>query len=305
LLRRRLAHIRNALAASPLAYIPGHYYSPICEPREIRKWYRDPEACDREVSLPGIELRRQHQIDRLLGWRKYFPMQFPEYRTAPWRYYHGDDNGMYLLGDAICLYCLIRDLKPKRYVEIGSGFSSACVLDTIDRHSLDLTCTFIDPEPQRLQRLLNPGDDGHVKLLPRQVQDVPLETFTELEPGDILLIDSSHVMKTSSDVALEIFSILPQLRPGVFIHFHDIFYPFEYPPEWAIERNYSWNEIYGLRAFLMYNSKFRIEFWNDYLVKTSTKTVADLAPDMIRHSGGSIWLSVQEAAGEIDTGMPA
>jgi len=202
---------------------------------------------------------------------------------------------MYALGDAIPLYCFIRELNPKRYVEIGSGFSSVCVLDTVDQLQLDLQCTFIDPEPERLQRLLKSGESHSFHLLPTMVQNVPLETFHELDAGDILFVDSSHVLKTASDVEFELFSILPRLRPGVFIHFHDIFYPFEYPSEWAKERNYSWNEIYGLRAFLMYNNKFKIEFWNDYLVKTSAKTVADVAPNMIPQMGGSLWLSVSSA----------
>jgi hypothetical protein len=293
MLRRRLAHIRNAVAASPLAYTPGHYYSPICDPRKIEKWYQSPADCNGEVPLPGIDLQRNIQIDRLRSWQHYISeIRFPENCTAPWRYYYGRGT-QYALGDAIPLYCFIRELNPKRYVEIGSGFSSVCVLDTVDQLLLDLQCTFIDPEPERLQNLLKSTEPRSFRLLPITVQDVPLEIFDELEAGDILFVDSSHVLKTSSDVEFELFSILPRLRPGVFIHFHDIFYPFEYPPEWVKERNYSWNEIYSLRAFLMYNNKFTIEFWNDYLVKTSTKVVADVAPNMIRHSGGSCWLSVR------------
>ncbi len=294
MLRRRLASIRNFVTGSVLAFPPGHYYSPICDPTKIAKWYRSPSGSE-EVSLLGIDLQRNSQIDRLLSWRKYISdIQFPETRTPPWRYYYGPGT-MYALGDAIPLYCFIRELNPKRYVEIGSGFSSACVLDTVDQLQLDLQCTFIDPEPERLQRLLKSGESHSFHLLPTMVQNVPLETFHELDAGDILFVDSSHVLKTASDVEFELFSILPRLRPGVFIHFHDIFYPFEYPSEWAKERNYSWNEIYGLRAFLMYNNKFKIEFWNDYLVKTSAKTVADVAPNMIPQMGGSLWLSVSSA----------
>jgi len=153
MLRRRLAHIRNAIAAAPLAFPPGHYYSPVCDPIKIRKWYRS--HCNEEVPLPGIDLHRDDQINRLLYWSEFFPdIQFPETRTPPWRYYYGRGNLTYAMGDAVCLYSFIRELSPKKYVEIGSGFSSACVLDTIDQLQLDLQCTFIDPEPARFQALL-------------------------------------------------------------------------------------------------------------------------------------------------------
>lgn len=291
--RRRLAHFRNAVAASPLAFIPGHYYSPICDPATIRRWYRNPAAANQDVAVPGIDLRRNLQLDRLGRWRDYMPdIRFPKTRDAQQRYYYGGTNDQYSLGDAIALFCFICELKPKRYIEIGSGFSSACMLDTTDQLTLYLQCTLIDPEPERLKSLLRSPETRSFQLLPAMVQDVPLQTFDQLEAGDILFVDSSHVLKTSSDVEYELFSILPRLRPGVFIHFHDIFYPFEYPAEWAMARNYSWNEIYGLRAFLMYNSRFKIEFWNDYLVKTAPEAVADAAPDMSRHPGGSLWLSV-------------
>jgi hypothetical protein len=293
MLRRNFAHIRNAVTAASLAYAPGHYYSPICNPTKIQTRYRSPHGCNEEVSLPGIDLQRSRQIERLLSWKRFLlDIDFPENHTPPRRYNYGRSNSLYALGDAICLYCFIRELNSKRYVEIGSGFSSACVLDTVDQLLLDLQCTFIDPEPERLQALLKSNEPRPFRLLPQMVQDVPIDIFDELDAGDILFIDSSHVLKTCSDVEYELFSILPRLKPGVFVHFHDIFYPFEYPPEWVIERNYSWNEIYGLRAFLMYNNKFRIEFWNDYLVKTSAKFLTDIAPNMIRHPGGSLWVSV-------------
>jgi Methyltransferase domain len=81
--------------------------------------------------------------------------------------------------------------------------------------------------------LLKPEDHQRATILRVPVQDVPLATFNALESGDILFIDSTHVLKTCSDVEFELFCILPRLKPGVFIHFHDIFYPFEYPPQWC------------------------------------------------------------------------
>jgi hypothetical protein len=191
---------------------------------------------------------------------------------------YSPNNSFYEQGDAICLASFLRELKPKRYIEIGNGFSSACALDTIDSFDLGTKCLFIDPYPTRLPYRL-----GSHRSIQARVQDVPLTFFDQLEQSDILFIDSTHILKTGSDLHYELFQILPRLRPGVFIHFHDIFYPFEYPPEWAIEQNRSWNEAYALRAFLHETSRYKIEFWNNYLSKIG---IADFG------AGASLWLSV-------------
>jgi hypothetical protein len=124
---------------------------------------------------------------------------------------------------------------------------------------------------------------GSHRSIKARVQDVPLTVFDQLEQGDILFIDSTHILKTGSDLHYELFHILPRLRPGVFIHFHDVFYPFEYPPEWVIEQNRSWNEAYALRALLHETKRYKIEFWNNYLSKIG---IADFG------NGASLWLSI-------------
>ena len=113
--------------------------------------------------------------------------------------------------------------------------------------TLNLTC--IEPYPERLPSLMRPGDTKHVNVIDRPVQDVPEEIVDSLQDNDILFIDSTHVMKTGSDVHYEFFHLLPRLKPGVVVHFHDCGFPFEYPDEWIFELNYSWNEVYALRAF--------------------------------------------------------
>lgn len=189
------------------------------------------------------------------------------------------------------LYSMLRYFCPKRFIEIGSGFSSACALDTIERY-LDgsVECTFIEPFPELLYSLMKANDMISHTLIASQVQDVSSETFDQLESGDILFIDSTHILKTGSDVAFELFEILPRLKSGVIVHFHDIFYPFEYPREWVIERNYSWNEIYAIRAFLTGNRDFRILFFNDYFAKAERETVEMSAPRMLGNPGGGLWL---------------
>lgn len=103
---------------------------------------------------------------------------------------------------------------------------------------------------------------------------------------------SSHMLKAQSDVCNAIFKAIPELKPGVIIHFHDIFYPFEYPLDWIINRKYSWNELYSLRALLMYNSKFEVIFFNDYFFKKVLNNI-NLVPNyFLINPGGSFYMRV-------------
>ena len=116
----------------------------------------------------------------------------------------------------------------------------------------------------------------------------------ELEVNDILFIDSSHVVKTGSDVHFELTELIPRLRPGVVVHFHDIFYPFEYPKAWVLDINRSWNEIYFLHVFLMYNSAFGIEFFNTFFARNYPDIVRASIPahadKFLLNPGGGLWL---------------
>src|SRR5262249_14748169 len=124
--------------------------------------------------------------------------------------------------------------------------------------SMELTC--IEPYPKDFLRDLA----GVSALLEAKVQDVPLSEFSRLQSGDILFIDSSHVAKTDSDVNYLYFEVLPRLVSGVRVHIHDIFLPHDYPREWVLKENRSWNEQYLLRALLMHSSGFRTVFGCSY-----------------------------------------
>lgn len=123
--------------------------------------------------------------------------------------------------------------------------------------------------------------------------------FTALAPGDFLIIDSSHVSKAGSDLNHILFEIIPRLQPGVHLHFHDIFLPFEYPRPW-VEAGIAWNEAYVLRAFLQYNTTFKIEFFTSYLIQVHRSAVEENLPWMLRSErdqlkvtdapGCSLWL---------------
>ena len=131
---------------------------------------------------------------------------------------------------------------------------------------------------------------SRVTTIKSSVQATDLSLYQSLQAADILFIDSTHVLKTGSDVHFELFHIMPALNKGVVVHFHDIHFPFEYPDPWIFKDNLSWNEIYALRAFLMYNSDFRVRFWGGYFVKERLRLVEAVSPLFLKNTGGSIWL---------------
>jgi hypothetical protein len=126
---------------------------------------------------------------------------------------------------------------------------------------------FIEPYPELLQGLLRPGDRQRVVVDRRPVQDVPLEVFDSLQAGDVLFIDSTHVVKAGSDVGHLFFQVVPRLAEGVWVHVHDVFFPVEYRPHHFLRRGVKqiWQEQYLLHAFLLFNSAFRVVLCNSYV----------------------------------------
>jgi predicted O-methyltransferase YrrM len=271
-----------------LAYPPGHYYSPVVNPEAALKHARlDP-------NLPPAELKGlRYPVEAMAAfWAEHAKVleatSFPLHKDDGRRYY--TENPIYPVGDAAILRAIILKAKPARIIEIGSGMSTACMLDTLEEGRLATSITCIEPYPQRLYASLLAGDRERLAVIEQPVQEVPLETFAALAAGDILFIDSTHVMKTGSDVNYELFEILPSLAPGVLVHFHDLHYPFEYPKGWVVDKNFSWNEIYAVRAFLMYNEAFDIVFHGSFFVRRNQELVRKICPPLLRNAGGSLWI---------------
>jgi len=240
-------------------------------------------------SLPAIDLGLDAQLQVLRELRHFYPDQpFAGGRTEGLRYYF--DNDVFGYADAIFLHCMLRYLRPRRIIEVGSGFSSAVILDTAERFLDSSTqMTLVEPYPERLFTLLKPGDLDRIRLVREPVQSIDLDVFCELEDRDVLLIDSTHVAKLGSDVNHEVFQVLPLLRPGVVVHFHDVFYPFEYPLDWAREGR-AWNEAYVLRAFLSFNRAYEIVLFNDLVAGRFRDVLERDFPLCLKNTGGSLWL---------------
>jgi len=267
---------------------PGHFYSPIPDPADVRK--HEERIFDRSQNvLGGIDLNTEEQLKILEKCKKFYrEMPFTPEDNKKNRYYF--ENEFYLYSDAIFLYCLMRHFRPNRIIEIGSGFSSFCILDTNEKFfGNSINCQFIEPYPDRFLSRLRPGDEKLIEIIKQNLQDVDSGLFNKLHENDMLIVDSTHVAKTGSDVNRLIFSILPRLKKGVLVHFHDIFFPFEYPKEWVYEGR-SWNEAYILRAFLQYNTAFKILLFNTYLEQFYEDKFKKDFPLCLKNRGGSIWL---------------
>jgi predicted O-methyltransferase YrrM len=285
-LRGELAKLRAAQSEWARFFPPGHFYSPLPSREEVA------EAFGRGgfgPPFPGIELNEAAQFARLERFATWYAEQpFPEQQTKGARYYL--DNPSYGHYDAIMLYGMLREARPRRIIEVGSGFSSAAMLDLNERTlGGSVQFTFIDPDMVRLRKLLREEDATRVTLIEKRVQEVPLDTFTALRENDVLFIDSSHVSKIGSDVNRLYFDVLPALAPGVLIHIHDVAGNLEYPREW-FEEGRAWNEQYLLRAFLMHNRDFRIELFTGYLFNTRHDWFRQHMPLCARGGGGQIWL---------------
>lgn len=266
---------------------PGHFYSPIPEVKDLQ--INRERVFGFPPSMPDIEFNESRQLELLDRFRLWYADQpFPDHRSPGNRYYFENDNFSYT--DAIILYCMMRYLRPKRIIEVGSGFSSGAILDVNEKlFDNAIAVTLIDPYPELLQGLLTENDKSRTRILSTVVQDVGFDVFQTLQANDILFIDSSHVAKTGSDVTHLIFRILPLLKAGVYIHVHDIFYPFEYPERWVLEGR-AWNEAYFIHAFLAYNNAYEIQFLFTYLLNRYSDRIEMEFPLFKKAVGGSLWL---------------
>jgi predicted O-methyltransferase YrrM len=246
---------------------PGHYYSPVADVDELRE---RASVIWAPKQLPGIDLNEAGQKEFL----KYLleneaDFNIPFEKKPPRRYFGESPSYQYV--DGIVLYAMMIKYKPKNVIEVGSGSSSGCMLDASEDRELNTSFTFIEPAPQYcLEKVVGREDyEKHtIDLVNKKVQDVPLDTFATLQQNDILFIDSSHVAKPGSDVNFLLTEVLPRLNKGVIIHFHDIYYPFEYTREYLLELKLLWSEAYSVHNFLLFNNSFKILFFSDYIRNT-------------------------------------
>jgi predicted O-methyltransferase YrrM len=267
-----------------------HYYSPIPDSRKLaeeparsRVWPRAPRA------TPGIDWRGDEQVALVREFAEQSQLEFPDQPTGDRRDYHAG-NEMFSRLDAWMLQGILRRFSPRRMIEVGCGWSSL-VTARINREYLggELNFTCIEPHPPEF---LTGGVDGITRLIVSPVEELPVDTFLELGQGDVLFIDSSHTVKTGGDAVYLYGEVLPRLAPGVVVHIHDIFLPWDYPPDWVFSGR-AWNEQYLVRAFLAFNSAFQILLgvgWMSHFRPDVLAASIPGYPDRHRDGGGSLWI---------------
>ena len=194
--------------------------------------------------------------------------------------------------DAELLYAMVRATGPKRVVELGSGYTTLLINLACRRNAADGVATSheaFDPYPR--PHILGKELPSPTTLTPISATDVPLEVFSGLDRGDILFVDTTHTVKLASDVNFMILDVLPLLQPGVIVHFHDIFLPWEYPRTWFEDMHWYWSEQYLLQAFLAYNRDFEIIVPAHALAREQRGRLAAVIPSVGETtSPGSMWL---------------
>jgi hypothetical protein len=290
-LRDELGRARDeaqALREASGGFPPGHCHSPIPDREDVRR-RRDRLFAPPPAELPGIDLGVPAQLallDRLsesVGTSRLRPVPGPANRF-------GFENHFFGACDGTVLDAMLRHFRPARLVEVGSGHSTCVVLDARDDLGGRPALTLVEPWPERLEALVWPGDLDGLTLVRERVEEVDRALLSGLDAGDVLFIDSTHVSRIGSDVNILLLEILPALRPGVLVHVHDVFHPFDYPEEWVVGRGWFWNEAYLLRALLAGGGAFEVLFFVSYLQRFHRDLLVDRLPLCAVGSGGSIWL---------------
>lgn len=273
---------------------PVHFYSGLPTVGELA---RNKEHWAARSSLPGIEMDADAQV------------RFLEEHCLP---YQGEYAGLGHYAAAVktngdvgygeiesqALHGIIRSLAPARVVQVGCGVATHCMLAASRLNETPTAIHCIEPYP-------NEGLKGcaEVELVPKPVQAVPPEYFAKLERGDILFVDSTHVVQVGSDVNYIVLEILPRLAPGVLVHFHDIYLPYDYPRRFLEQLAFPL-ETSLVRAFMINNPAVRVLACMSLLHYDRTDALRRIFPDYEpqesedglatggggRHFPSSLWL---------------
>lgn len=261
-------------------FLKKHFYLPIPDDTdELDSFW---ESCS---EMPGVDMNESMALQvlneivprYLTEFREHFPIEGPLEKPGFYLI-----NGGYMVVDAHVLYSFIRHFKPKRIVEVGNGNSTLLAISAAQQNAQDNgfrpKLISIDPYPWDI---FVDGYEGVDDMIVKRVQDVPVSFFEELESGDILFIDSSHVIRSGNDVHYEFLEILPRLKSGVLVHVHDISLPKPYPKAYFDNRLY-WNEQYLLQTFLAYNTKFEVVWPGNYMMIKYPVRMLEVFPEFER-----------------------
>ena len=271
--------------------IRDHYYEPLFKDSLLTK----PLSDDRE--LPAINLNLDSQLDflsRLTFTSELIEMKWDEKRNSSDDFYVF--NNSFDSGDAEFLYQFIRLTKPSKIIEIGSGYSTKvarlALLKNFSETHLKATHTCIEPyEMPWLEKL------QETTVVRSRVEECDFDWSKELSSGDLLFVDSSHMIRPQGDVLKEYLDIFPRLAAGVYIHIHDIFTPKDYLHDWVVNSVLFWNEQYLLEALLSNTNRYEIVAAMNYLKNHSYPQLKAVCPYLSpKREPGSFYIKVAEPA---------
>lgn len=268
--------------------IRNHYYEPLFDHSLLSR----PLSEDRY--LPGINLNVDAQtklLSELTYANEILDLKLDQKPTTIESFYI--NNGAFDAGDAEFLYQFIRRTKPKKIIEIGSGNSTKIARLALIKSKEDagVNCNHICIEPYEMPWL---EDLQGVTIIRERIEECAINWSTELDSGDLLFIDSSHIIRPQGDVLAEYLQIFPQLKPGVHVHIHDIFTPKDYPKSWVIDDVKFWNEQYMLEALLTDTPRYKVIAALNYLKHNHFDNLLKVCPYMTdNHEPGSFYFSIQ------------
>jgi hypothetical protein len=279
----------KALQNMGIHVVPNHFYEPVPDTRNIPEGFWNAPS-----DLAGLDMREGTQLNLLQEFCGKYKPEYEQLQNSAAAGANGFSFANKSFGpvDAEILYCMIRHFNPRTVVEIGSGnstlVSSMAILKNGQESGATAKLIAIEPYPNAV---LEKGFPGLTRLIKAPVQSVPLTEFEALEENDILFIDSSHVLKEGSDVQFEFLQIVPRLKRGTIVHFHDIFLPFPYPRSWVVDELRFWNEQYLLQALLAFNHSFEVLWAGNYLNHRHPQALQQAFPSWTSETApGSFWI---------------
>lgn len=255
-----------------------HYYLPIPEREDLHEGFWQQRS-----EMVGVDMNESGALnfldDVFPPYVQEFRETFPDHLSPGYRGFHLI-NGAFMAVDAHVYYAFVRHFRPRRVVEIGSGFSTLVAAAAGAKNANEKGeaphLTAIEPFPPDSLKESFPGP---LEVIEEKVQNVDLDFFTSLEAGDILFIDSTHVLKAGGDVQFEYCEVLPRLQPGVLVHVHDISLPKPYPRVYFEENHLYWNEQYVLQTFLAFNSRFEVLWPGNHMMLKHPDRVTAVFPE--------------------------
>ena len=270
--------LRWAARSAGFDLLRRNFYSPLPQLEEL-----PPGIFQRRNPLRGIKW----DVDRHEAFLRDLAPYLAEF-TTPEEFFWG--NAMYESVESEVLYAVVRRYKPKRIIELGSGFTSLIIAAACRKNASEgRSCRYVvfDPYPRDF---VNAGIDGVDSLHAVGVAEIQQEEFEALEDGDLLFIDTTHTVKVGSDVNRLLLEVLPTLASGVLVHIHDIFLPYEYPRVF-FENHLYWQEQYMLQALLAENPNFELLLPVSAIARERPDLIMELIPKHQRPVGPSaFWI---------------